>query len=154
METKIVYFGRIKTIQIQCPKCKEWQFKSEKCSDCGLVFIKNKNKDKEKKTEYRSEVPGVCWQDKIKPSIRKIIYERDEFVCQYCGNWLYENYKYNNRALTIDHLIPRSGGGTNEIENLVTCCFECNVIKNNKRFSTFEEAREYILKRKNNYEIL
>jgi hypothetical protein len=28
--------------------------------------------------------------------------------------------------LSLDHLVPRSDGGSNESGNLVTCCCECN----------------------------
>jgi len=28
--------------------------------------------------------------------------------------------------VTIDHLVPKSLGGSNDIENLVPCCAECN----------------------------
>ena len=144
MKNKIVFFGRIKTLQVKCPKCGEWQFKDKKCSECGFDF-KDENIENDR-TEYRSE-PST-WRERIKLSTKKIIYERDEYICQYCGIWCYESYIQNNQSLTIDHLTPFSGGGNNEIENLITCCKECNLIKRDKRFKTFEEARNYILKRK------
>lgn len=34
-------------------------------------------------------------------------------------------------ATTVDHLVPRSQGGTNDDENLVACCRRCNEIKSN-----------------------
>ena len=144
MKNKVVFFGRIKTIQVKCPKCKEWQFKSKKCSECGFNF-KDEHLEKDK-TEYRSE-PST-WREKIKDSVKKIIFEKDEYICQYCGIWCYESYIQNKKSLTIDHLIPFSENGSNEIDNLITCCRECNLIKHNKRFKTFEDARKYILKRK------
>ena len=59
---------------------------------------------------------------------RKRIFRRDGNKCGYCGS---------NRNLTIDHIIPRSKGGTNTWKNMVTCCSRCNHLKDNK---TLEEA--------------
>lgn len=43
--------------------------------------------------------------------------------CFYCGRQLYDS----NR--TIDHIVPITKGGTNELNNLVCCCHECNQVK-------------------------
>ena len=51
---------------------------------------------------------------------RARIYQRDKYVCVYCGG---------NKKLTIDHVIPKSRGGENSWENMVTCCFDCNSSK-------------------------
>ena len=57
---------------------------------------------------------------------RKNIFLRDKFVCQYCGKI------HNPNDLTIDHLIPRSKGGSNSWENVVTACRKCNQKKGHK----------------------
>jgi 5-methylcytosine-specific restriction endonuclease McrA len=48
--------------------------------------------------------------------------------CFYCGKLL----TCNN--LTIDHFIPKSKGGTNEIQNLRLACKRCNSDKGNKDY--------------------
>ena len=53
------------------------------------------------------------------------ILKRDEKKCVYCGS---------KDRLTIDHVIPKSKGGGNTWENLVTCCFKCNFKKDNKTY--------------------
>lgn len=58
------------------------------------------------------------------PLTRRNILERDRNSCQYC------NYKGDN--LTLDHVIPRSRGGGDSWENLVTACVRCNVKKGNR----------------------
>ena len=63
---------------------------------------------------------------KISPSKRIKILERDNFTCQYCGS------KAPEVKIEIDHIIPISKDGTNEIENLTTACFECNIGKSNR----------------------
>jgi|TARA_B100000085_G_C18537761_1_gene510706 5-methylcytosine-specific restriction endonuclease McrA len=54
---------------------------------------------------------------------RAMIYKRDRNACQYCGA---------TTRLTIDHVIPRSKGGTNTWENLVVACSKCNTEKSDK----------------------
>lgn len=44
--------------------------------------------------------------------------------CHYCGVELHPFYTF-----TIDHVIPRSRGGTNALENLVGACVGCNQAK-------------------------
>lgn len=51
---------------------------------------------------------------------RHAVLARDGFCCQYCGN---------TRHLTIDHIVPRSRGGSSSWENVVTSCAPCNVRK-------------------------
>lgn len=54
---------------------------------------------------------------------RKRIFKRDGNTCQYCGT---------QKNLTVDHIIPRSRGGENTWDNMVTCCSRCNSYKDNK----------------------
>lgn len=46
--------------------------------------------------------------------------------CYYCKKQI------TMAEMTIDHLIPKSKGGTNHISNLVPCCEPCNQKKANK----------------------
>lgn len=54
------------------------------------------------------------------PFSRRNIYKRDRFTCQYCGA------QPPMDDLTIDHVVPRSHGGTSTWENCVLACFSCN----------------------------
>lgn len=56
------------------------------------------------------------------PLSRRGVLRRDGFSCAYCSK----------PANTIDHVTPRSKGGTNSWENLVACCFGCNNRKGDK----------------------
>jgi len=51
---------------------------------------------------------------------RRNIFKRDRFTCQYCGA------QPGSEELTIDHVQPRSRGGTSTWENCVLACIECN----------------------------
>lgn len=54
---------------------------------------------------------------------RSAIYERDGHKCQYCGS---------TRKLTIDHIVPKSKGGSDDWDNLVVACSSCNIKKGDR----------------------
>ena len=58
------------------------------------------------------------------PLTRKNLMYRDHYSCQYC--------RIKSHSLTIDHVIPRSKGGTDAWDNVVACCQQCNVKKGNR----------------------
>ena len=61
---------------------------------------------------YRSRVPLS----------RRAVFARDEWTCQYCAA----------PAENLDHVIPRSRGGTHTWENVVAACRRCNAKKENR----------------------
>ena len=56
----------------------------------------------------------------LSKTLRFEIFKRDQFTCRYCGN------TPPAAILEIDHVIPLSGGGDDQKENLITACFDCN----------------------------
>jgi 5-methylcytosine-specific restriction endonuclease McrA len=62
---------------------------------------------------------------------RRNLMFRDAHQCQYCGK------RPPLRDLNIDHVVPRSRGGDDSWENLVTACRACNL---RKGWKTPEEA--------------
>ncbi len=75
------------------------------------------------------------------------VFGRDHFKCQYCGldglhhfeNWL---------VLTIDHVHPRAHGGARKMDNLVTACRPCNLMKGKHIFASFEQAKKFVLEKR------
>jgi 5-methylcytosine-specific restriction endonuclease McrA len=57
------------------------------------------------------------------------LFARDGYRCQYCGRPGAELKP--REALTRDHVVPMSRGGTNEWTNVVTACSPCNTRKAN-----------------------
>ena len=49
---------------------------------------------------------------------RRNIFARDNNQCQYCGK------KFPTSELSLDHVLPRSQGGTSTWENIVCACVE------------------------------
>jgi 5-methylcytosine-specific restriction endonuclease McrA len=54
---------------------------------------------------------------------RRALFARDGYRCQYCGD---------SSRLTVDHVIPRSRGGSTAWENMVTACAPCNLRKGDR----------------------
>lgn len=54
---------------------------------------------------------------------RRNVFARDRNTCQYCGK------HFISSELSLDHVIPRSTGGTARWENIVCACVKCNVKK-------------------------
>lgn len=67
----------------------------------------------------------------LSKSRRFEIFKRDGFVCQYCGHRPDDGLT----ILEVDHIEPRSLGGTDDELNLITSCQECNSGKNARRLA-------------------
>ena len=77
-------------------------------------------------TEYdRLPIATVCFS-------RRNIFKRDHNTCLYCHR------QFRTEDLTIDHVIPKSRGGTSTWENCATACVPCN---KRKAARTPEEAK-------------
>ncbi len=57
------------------------------------------------------------------PFSRRNILIRDGHDCQYCGR------EFIGSELTVDHIVPKVQGGSNEWINVVACCRACNTMK-------------------------
>lgn len=62
---------------------------------------------------------------------RTNIFQRDDYRCQYCRK------QFGRKELTVDHITPKSRGGSTSWSNIATACKPCNTRKGNK---TPEEA--------------
>lgn len=62
------------------------------------------------------------------------ILKRDWFRCMYCGR------AWKDVSLEVDHIIPKSKWWTDNMDNLITCCRECNMWKWN---TMLEEEKWY-----------
>ena len=60
-------------------------------------------------------------------NLREFIFSKTKCRCAYCGA----------KAAEIDHVVPRSNGGTNSTYNLVASCRSCNEKKSNLTLKAF-----------------
>lgn len=70
----------------------------------------------------------------ISKKVRFEVFKKDGFCCVYCG------LKPPTVILEVDHIVPVSKGGKNNMENLVTSCFDCNRGKSNKSLDTVTDS--------------
>jgi hypothetical protein len=78
-------------------------------------------------SKYRRDTPAL---------INRELFARDRYLCAYCGT------KYFASKLTRDHILPRSKGGPDVWENVVTACRGCNQRKDDR---TPEQANMKLL---------
>ncbi|MCC6860619.1 MAG: HNH endonuclease [Bryobacterales bacterium] len=75
------------------------------------------------------------------------ILKRDHYRCQYCGLDGMSNFE-NSLIMTVDFVHPRAHQGKKVPGNLVAACRPCNVIKGRRVFSNLEQAKAYVLERR------
>ncbi len=56
---------------------------------------------------------------------RYFVFARDNYTCQCCG-------KSVGKILQTHHILYRSNGGSNSVDNLITVCTDCHIAKNHK----------------------
>lgn len=57
---------------------------------------------------------------------KKVLFNRDDWQCQYCGVQLVRH------EVTVDHVVPRSCGGVTSWRNCVVACLKCNLKKGSR----------------------
>lgn len=75
----------------------------------------------------------------IPKTTKEKVYENGNGVCAICGKPIERN------DFTIDHIIPLSRGGSNDLENLQIACHDCNELKGNRMDNEFATGLTTIL---------
>lgn len=90
-----------------------------------------------------------------KPAFRKdkslhkfVIFARDDCVCFYC-----EQFIEKSTNIHLDHLVPRSKGGTDSASNIVTSCHKCNLKKSNSILHDLKDRLNELHSRNKSYGI-
>lgn len=75
---------------------------------------------------------------------RIYVFTRDNFTCHYCKTKFPaivpttpQYYSVHGNHLTVDHITPKSLGGMNTRDNLVTACHECNNARGDMGYKAF-----------------
>lgn len=83
------------------------------------------------------------------PSTRRRIYERDDWRCVWCTEKVEQPTLPEDgilvsggiiRQASIDHVVPRARGGSNDPRNLITCCAQCNAKRGHRSVPAFAKA--------------
>lgn len=62
---------------------------------------------------------------RVPSSLREAVRHRARDHCEYCRTPV----SASGQEFTVDHVIPRSQGGSDDLGNLSYCCFWCNSYK-------------------------
>ena len=98
--------------------------------------------------KFEEKRQGLHWShrsSKRKPvsgSIRYKVLQRAKFRCELCG----ASDKY--RGLEVDHIVPKSLQGKDDISNYQALCFKCNAEKRNTDDTDFRGQDELYKERK------
>lgn len=100
----------------------------------SLRAYKKSNRDYKKTWE-----DIINWQ-KYKDLRACLVYARDDYKCHYCG----ARDSDIDVRFTVDHVVPRSQGGGEDLDNLVCCCEQDNRAKlnNPKQFQEWLKRRQ------------
>src|ERR1700684_2482169 len=75
------------------------------------------------------------------------VLERDRYRCRYCGLDGMASFE-NALIMSVDFVVPRAHKGKKDPSNLVACCRPCNMIKGRRVYGSLEEAKTYVLSRR------
>lgn len=73
-------------------------------------------------------------REALSKKLRFEIFHRDRFTCQYCGR------TPPAVLLHVDHIVAVINGGSNESDNLVTSCADCNLGKGRKDLAVVPQS--------------
>lgn len=109
--------------------------KRQGITTCCPAHNKEKNRRWAERTEKAErelvgERPIFFWS-----KIREDCFRRDNYICQGCGaaakSFTYEGttFIHSGQGFEAHHIIPISKGGSNELSNLKTLCWDCHHIE-------------------------
>ena len=81
--------------------------------------------------EHRKKSKGY-----ISGSIRYEVFKKARYRCELCG------VSANQKALEVDHIVPRNNGGQDDISNFQALCYSCNAMKRDRDDTDFRGIAE------------
>ena len=87
------------------------------------------------------EISGVMYQqgELVGYEVREYLLQKFNRRCAYCNA--------TDTRLEVEHVIPRSLGGSNRVSNLAIACHSCNRAKGNQDIKDFLSGKPDVLKR-------
>ena len=145
IETKLKNLGNIAQLNNYC---------SIECNQQLKKITKKKNAKIHRRT--RNDKYGRIREDKqwakiygnkYEPINRTIVYRKHNYICTSCNvKCLHpNNLNYNqSNAATLDHIIPKSKGGSHTYDNVTLLCRSCNIIKGDKILKQFKKNQSQL----------
>jgi 5-methylcytosine-specific restriction endonuclease McrA len=120
------------------------QYCSEKCIKDLIVKNKKLYRRKRRITYGRIEKDKEIAEHfgiKYEFIQRRIVYTKHKYICTSCGVKCVhpnkDNYNQSNAA-TLDHIIPKSKGGSHTYDNVTLLCRSCNTMKSDKLLNDYK----------------
>jgi hypothetical protein len=116
----LILIGEEPRLQQMLEKFKAWWF----------AKLDQEGKDEEVEDDSKNEeanIPELESYKFIRAGLWWSVLARDNWTCCSCGRTPADGV-----SLEVDHIRPRSKGGTDDINNLQTLCKKCNIGKSNK----------------------
>lgn len=108
--------------------------KSRPCALCGTTIDLFERSDAGRIIDYRTKLCGECRKrKKFKTSVRALA-ARDGGACGICGDAVDLALRRSESVFcaSIDHIVARANGGTDEPSNLQLAHFWCNAVKSDR----------------------
>lgn len=124
------------------PANPRWPFIQGSCWNCGEQFTRRGAASPfcSKECSRRHKPRGRDW--KISQAERLAIYERDGWACQICGDPVSsEADPLSDWGASLDHIVPRSQGGTHEASNLRLAHRWCNSVRGDLSYYSDTDLR-------------
>lgn len=117
------------SLQSRVDNIQSWVDKLQKI--IPLTHISYENCKFDSQLMSNENIKGIEYQQGtlLGYEVREYLLENFNRKCMYCGK--------ENIPLEIEHIIPKSRGGSNRIDNLGIACHECNQTKGNKTAEEF-----------------
>lgn len=71
--------------------------------------------------------------------LRAYFYKKQRGKCHYCNCMMTMKVRGNKAHITIDHILPKSEGGSDLVGNLVGACWPCNNMRGTINYVAFKQ---------------
>lgn len=103
---------------------------SELVAICEAKVEEYEQRRGEKIWSHRAKSAGY-----ISGTVRYEVLKRAQFHCELCG------ISADEKALEVDHILPRNAGGTDELLNYQALCYSCNAMKRDRDDTDFRAVK-------------
>jgi ATP adenylyltransferase len=149
--TQLEYYEQIVANMVGKVLTSKAQMVERKGRDYSLVGVETLSPDErqelvslcEAKVEaYLSTRGRFLWEHRrrghrpLSGTLRYDVLKRARFRCELCG------ISADQKALEVDHILPRSRGGSDDPINLQALCYTCNASKRDRDDTDFRGSRE------------
>ena len=130
--------------------------RSYECVECGVVFTRRPTRGQVPKYCGRSCSVAAGYRRKVERygefavsrARRRRLYERDGWVCQICGVGCSRVFSLDDPwSPSLDHVVPRSEGGSDDDDNLRLAHWFCNGLRGAGRATDAEVRVAALVKR-------